>query len=97
MIPLETLVGDFRRQNDLIAYLQAASTIEFMVHRQGPEAVALLWDQGLQASPALLRMPTEAFQRKFEVWVSSTYDPVPASAWESVRAGGCGIEARPAG
>jgi hypothetical protein len=97
MISLEKLVGDFRQQDDLIAYLQAASTIEFVVHRQGPEALALLWDQGLQVSPALLQTSADVFQREFEVWLSSTYEPVPASAWESIRAGGCGIDARPAG
>jgi hypothetical protein len=95
MIPLEELVGDFRRQNELIAYLQAASTMEFMVHRLGPEAVALLWDQGLQVSPALLQTSTDVFQDALEVWLTSTYDPVPASAWEFIRAGGCGIDARP--
>ena len=41
--------------------------------------------------------PADVFQGRFEVWLSSTYDPVPASAWESIRAGGCGIDARPAG
>lgn len=67
MLSLDELVRDFRQQDDLIAYLQAASIIDFMVYRLGPEAV------------------------------SSRYDPLPAGAWESIRAEGCGIDARPAG
>ena len=97
LIPMETLVGDFRRQNDLIAYLQAASIIEFMVHRQGPEAVAILWAQGLRASPVLLQTSADVFLGEFEIWLTSTYDPVPSGAWESIRAGGCGINSLPAG
>jgi hypothetical protein len=94
LIPMEKLVGDFRRQDDLIAYLQASSIVEFTVHRLGPDAVALLWDRGLRASPALLHVSDEAFQEKLEAWLVSTYDPVPPGAWEMIRSAGCGIDAR---
>lgn len=94
LIPLESLAGDFRRQDDLIAYLQAASIVEFLVHRRGPRVVAALWDQGLRASPELLQVAADEFKREFEGWLASTYDPVPLNAWESIRAGGCGIDAR---
>jgi uncharacterized protein (DUF2164 family) len=97
MLSLDELVRGFRQQDDLIAYLQAASIIDFMVYRLGPEAVGLLWDQGLQASHALLRRSADVFQEELETWLSSRYDPVPAGAWESIRAEGCGIDARPAG
>ena len=97
MIPLEALTEDFRTQDDLIAYLQAASIIEFMVHRMGPEAVSRLWDQGLQVSPALLGTSAVSFRAEFENWLAASYDPVPATAWEAVRSGGCGIDARRGG
>jgi len=96
LISLETLVRDFRQQDDLIAYLQAASIIDFVVHRQGRETLGLLWDQGLQAAPSLLQIPADVFMQELEAWLSSTYYPVPAGAWDSIRAGGCGIDARPA-
>lgn len=97
LIPMQRLVRSFRQQDDLIAYLQAAGIIEFMVQRQGSGAVALLWDRGLRASPALLRTSHDAFLEEFEHWLTSTYDPVPTGAWEPIRANGCGIESRPAG
>jgi hypothetical protein len=97
LIPMGTLAGDFRQQNDLIAYLQAASMIEFTVDREGPEAVAILWDQGLPASPALLQISADDFTAEFEIWLTSKYAPVPSASWESIRAGGCGVSALPAG
>ncbi len=97
LIPMEALVGDFRRQNDLIAYLQAASIIEFMVYRLGPGAVAALWDQGLRASPVHLQISADLFLEDFESWLTSTFDPVPIDTWEAIRATGCGIDARFAG
>jgi uncharacterized protein (DUF2164 family) len=97
MLSLDELVRGFRQQDDLIAYLQAASIIDFMVYRLGPEAVGLMWDQGLQAAPALLRRSPDEFPDELETWLSSRYGPVPAGAWESIRAEGCGIDARPAG
>jgi hypothetical protein len=97
LLPLETLAGDFRKQDDLIAYLQAASIVEFMVHREGPRVVAALWRQGLQASPTLLHVSGEAFQNEFESWLSSSYEPVPVAAMQTIRDAGCGVDARPAG
>jgi hypothetical protein len=96
VIPLETLSRYFRQQDDLVAYLQAASTIEFMVERRGPDALDLLWTQGLEASPALLETSPENFQQEFESWLSSKYDAVPDHAWEAIHGLGCGIEARAA-
>lgn len=97
LIPLEVLAADFRGQDDLVAYLQAASTVEFVVERQGPEAIRLLWVQGLQAIPALLAISPAEFELQFEEWLSTTYDPVPAAAWDAIRSEGCGIDACPAG
>lgn len=92
LIPLETLVGQFRRQDDLIAYLQAASIVEFMVSRLGPSAVRLLWERDLAASPDALQRSPASFQKDFEGWLSSTYEPVPVGHWEAIRRGGCGIQ-----
>lgn len=93
LLQLETLTGDFRRQNDLIAYLQAASTIEFMVQRRGAEVIRLLWSRGMLAAPDLLELSVDAFELQFERWLTSTYDPIPTGAWDAIRSGGCGIDA----
>jgi len=92
LLQLETLGGDFRRQDDLVAYLQAASTMEFMVQRLGPDVMHLLWIRGLRAAPGLLETSVGDFESQFENWLSSTYDPLPAGAWDAIRNGGCGID-----
>jgi hypothetical protein len=96
LIPLGTLEDDFRRQNDLVGYLQAAGIIEFMVNRIGPGALRRLWDRGLLDSPPLLEMSINQFQAAFQEWLLSAYDPIPLEAWEAITRGGCGIDARPA-
>ncbi len=93
LIPLESLTGDFRRQNDLVAYLQAASAIEFIMQQRGPEVIRFLWERGLLAAAELLDTSVSDFEVQFERWLSSTYDPVPAAAWDAIRGGGCGIDA----
>jgi hypothetical protein len=95
VIPLESLATDFRGQNDLAAYLQAAAVIEFMVSREGEEVIRLLWREGLQSAPTLLRIPADDFEAEFLEWLLSSFDPLPEPAWEAIRSGGCGISAPP--
>jgi hypothetical protein len=97
LFPLETLTRDFRGQDDLIAYLQAGSTIEFVVESGGAEFVNLLWEQGLRASPTLLGMSPAAFQREFEEWIRSAYTPIAEVPLHAIRTGGCGVTAPGAG
>jgi len=96
LLPLETLAGEFRQQDDLIAYLQAASLVEYVVHLQGPGAIAALWDQGLGAAPTLLQTSPGDFFAGYSSWLISTYDPVPPGAWQAIRQSGCGIDAHSA-
>ena len=93
-LPLETLTGEFRLQDDLVAYLQAASALEFAVERLDRGVIRTLWDRGLGAVPELLEISAREYEAQFQDWLSSTYDPVPAAARDAIRAAGCGIDAR---
>ena len=95
LIPLDILATDFRGQNDLAAYLQAASVVEFMVLRNGAGAIPSLWDQGLQSAPGLLGISAGEFDQEFEDWLSASYEPLPETAWEAIRGSGCGISVVP--
>ena len=97
LIPLEVLEGDFRRQNDLIAYLEAAGVVEFMVSKVGPGVVRQLWNGGIGSSPTLLDTPIDKFRADFRDWLTSAYDPIPGASWKAIRVGGCGINVRSAG
>jgi hypothetical protein len=93
-LALETLTGEFRLQNDLVAYLQAAGSIDFTVEQLGWDSIQTLWTRGLQAIPELLGVSVREYESRFEEWLTSTYDPIPAAAWDAIRDAGCGIDSR---
>ncbi|UCC74135.1 MAG: hypothetical protein JSV86_06130 [Gemmatimonadota bacterium] len=96
MLDRESLLGAFRAQDDLIAYLQVASLVEY-VDGQGIEGVLpRLWSGGLGAAPELLGVSWSEFEGGWSDWMRASYTPIPDPAWERIRAGGCGIVARPA-
>lgn len=91
MIPLDVLVREFRQQKDLVAYLEAASVIEFVLDRRGSEALPVLWARGLASAPGVVDLSSRAFESEWREWLISSYDPVSDAAWEAIEAGGCGI------
>jgi hypothetical protein len=97
LIPLAVLAADFRSQDDLTAYLEAGSIVEFVAQRQGTGALRSLWDGGIQTAPNLLGIPVTDFEPQFERWLSTTYDPISEAAWDAIRSGGCGIDAGTSG
>jgi len=95
LLPFETLTGEFRLQDDLVAYLQAASTIEFAVERLGESSIRTVWERGVLSVPELLETSSVGeFELQFQDWLSTTYDPIPAEAWAAIREAGCGIDSR---
>lgn len=94
-LPLATLTGDFRRQDDLVAYVQAASLIEFSVERLGEEVIPVIWERGLLEVPEVLEIYSMSdFEQQFKDWIRSTFDPLPVESWEAIREDGCGIDSR---
>jgi hypothetical protein len=96
LLPFGSLTGEFRQQDDLVAYLQAAVTIEFAVERLGAVVIRTAWERGVAAVPELLGYSSPGgFEPQFKAWLSSTYDPVPSESWDAIRERGCGIDSRP--
>ncbi len=95
-VALETLAEEFRNLDDLVAYLQAASLIEFAVERNGQGAIPNLWESGLSALPELPGISIDGeFELQFASWLTRTYDPIPANSWKAIREYGCGVDSRP--
>ena len=95
MIPLSVLTADFRHQNDLVAYMQAAGIVEFVATERGTGALRSLWSDGLEAAPDLLGMSPSEFDARLAQWLTETYQPVSGDTWTAIRGRGCGIDARP--
>lgn len=96
LLPLGDLTGEFRQQDDLVAYLQAAATIDFAVERLGAGVIRIVWERGIAAVPELLAGSSPGdFVLLFEDWLSSTYHSIPLESWDAILEHGCGIDARP--
>ncbi len=88
LLSFDDLFGSFRARDDLIAYLQAASLLDFIVLEQGPGALETIWRGGLNS------YATDAeFHGQWLAWLDSTWQSIPTEAWEEIRADGCGIDA----
>ena len=94
MIPLSVLTADFRHQNDLVAYMEAAGIVEFVATERGTGALRSLWSDGLEAAPSLLGMLPSEFEARFAQWLTETHQPVSDDTWAAIRGGGCGIDPR---
>jgi hypothetical protein len=96
LLDWEPLLGAFRAQDDLVAYLQAASLVEFVDTRGVESGLRSLWSRGLGAAPELLGVSGGEFERRWLDWMRVSYTPIPDQAWQRIRSDGCGIRARPA-
>lgn len=96
LLDWEPLLGAFRAQDDLIAYLQAASLVEFVDSQGIEEGLPELWSGGLGAAPGLLGVSRSELESAWLEWLKASYAPIPDQAWQRIRSDGCGIEARPA-
>jgi hypothetical protein len=93
-IALDTLIGRFREQSDLRAYLQAAAFVQYLLATVGPSAVRELW-AGEPTPATQLRGVTlaeweSAWRRSVELLPS-----VPADALKPIEAVGCGVKPPP--
>jgi hypothetical protein len=96
LLDWEPLLRAFRAQDDLIAYLQAASLVEFVDSQAVESGLRSLWSGGLGAAPDLLGVSRVELEDRWLEWLRASYAPIPDRAWERIRSDGCGIEAGPA-
>jgi len=88
-VTFDELLGNFRQQPDLRAYLQAAVFVEYLLRTYGAPAIATLWRQGSQASTLLDGRPLGAIEAEWRTRValgSLPDDP----AMTRIEADGCG-------
>lgn len=88
LLPLVDVVGRFRAQDDLVAYLQAGAIVEWLRARHGAAAVRALWqagEPGLRAETGLGLIELDA------EWRRGLADAPPSDArLEAIRGVGCG-------
>ena len=95
-VPFDDLLGSFRQQEDLRAYLQAAVFVEYLLQAYGAPALATLWRQGSQAGTQLDGRALRAIEADWRTRIAVGALP-DEGALTRIEAGGCGGTARVAG
>jgi hypothetical protein len=88
-VPFDALLGDFRQQPDLRAYLQAAVFTDHLLRTYGPTALAALWRQEEHANAMLRGRSLRAIEAEWRTRV--VIGPIPdEAALYRIEGDGCG-------
>jgi hypothetical protein len=87
-IPLDTLIGRFREQSDLRAYLQAAAFVDFLIREVGSEALRPLWRQGATAESPVAGRALATWEREWRDWVGGP--AIARDRLDRIEREGCG-------
>jgi hypothetical protein len=90
IIPLSTLISAFRREDDLVAYLEAGSLVTYLLETYGLASLWKLWHDGAGAAPAAFGKPLEEIELDWRRWLDLTPDPAPDVDLERISDKGCG-------
>ena len=87
LLPLRVLVDDFQSQDDLIAYLESASVIGYMINRYGVDAFRGVWGEG-ESGLRGVDLDVATLERDWLRFLDSREEPQPID-WTALREGGC--------
>ena len=87
-IPFDTMLGRFREQSDLRAYLQAAAFVDFLLREVGPAALRPLWRQGATTESPVAGRALATWERE---WRDSAGAPaMDPDRLDRIEREGCG-------
>jgi hypothetical protein len=76
LLPLDTLVNAFYQQDDLAAYLQAGSLVQYLLEKYGNDRFRLLWRDGPGAFERAYGRNASQVEAEWHAWLHAT--PAPA-------------------
>ena len=89
LIPLDTLATAFYEQNDVDAYLQAGSLLDYVRQEHGLDAIRQLWDRGPEAFPEATGATAAEVEAAWHAWLAGI--PVrDTPELDALRDEGCG-------
>ncbi len=88
-IPLDTMLTAFRQQNDLRAYLQAASFTDWLLRTAGLEAMRRAWSEGTTPETMFGIYPLATRYAQWQRDVTSRWVPEPGEV-DRIEEHGCG-------
>ena len=90
LVPVDSLAGAFRQQDDLVAYLEAGTLVQYLLERAGPTALKRAWQGGPAAIPAAYGRPLADIVPGWRAWLARTPRPARAPNLAVLRREGCG-------
>jgi hypothetical protein len=88
-IPLELVIGKFREQPDLRAYLQAAAFTQYLLRRYGPDPLKKLWREGSSPDSVIGGLRLAVIERRWRDQLAPRH-LVRSRDLATVEAKGCG-------
>ena len=76
LLPLDTLVNAFYHQDDLAAYLQSGSLVQYLLEQYGRDRLRLVWRDGPSAFERAYGRSASQLEAEWHAWLRAT----PASA-----------------
>lgn len=88
IIPVDSLATAFLRQNDLYAYIQAGSIMEYLIETYGVEQYRAFWEGGNASFADVYGLSMAALQSDWHLWLSKT-SPNPFVDLDLLNEEGC--------
>lgn len=94
LVRMDSLVHAFRRQDDLVAYLQAGTVVAYLLEHGGPGALKRVWQGGPAAIPIEYGRPLAGLLPAWRAWLARTPRPPRAPDLGTLGREGCGYARR---
>jgi hypothetical protein len=89
-LSIAELTGHFYERDDLSAYLQAGSLVQFLLETRGREPFRRLWREGPDALERVYGRPADALDAEWRAWLAATPAETRPPSLAELRRAGCG-------
>lgn len=86
LMPMDTLVHAFYRQDDLAAYLQSGSLVQYFLETYGSARLRLVWREGTDAFDRAFGRNLSRIETDWQAWLQATPDSVRPQSIAGARA-----------
>lgn len=87
LIPIDSLVSNFYRQPDMIAYHQSAYIVQYLKDHFGIDKLKLLWQRGFDNFEKIYGMSCQTIIEQINRSISKKYPVPPPINWEVLKNG----------
>lgn len=90
IIRFEELFHEFRKQDDMISYMEAGSVVQYLVETHGGATVKRIWQEGIEKVESILGLRLDDLEREYRKYLLDQYPKKPKVNWPMLQDKGCG-------